>query len=312
MEVGHRGQPENSSMNCRAFAFVMLGLFMHVAAPTQVARAADEPGGKRADLVHLSGTRSPEELAARIAQLLSTSTRSDLDRLASAPDCTAAIAAGWERVRRTMPSTELEDVVPPDLLAITRFLGLIEGRLQVPIPKTWEETVKSATGHGQKNIWFPPRPDLALAARRGERWPLERDGAHWLLKNERRLIKLPAEAGLGLVSNATAECAGESVYVAVYGSLSDAYRLFALHQDNGQIMWSSKVWGPSKVWPRGVIVNISGSDWHVVTMRASDEMLTVFGFSGRAVYVEAFDRKTGENRCRFSTAYFAFDAAPPR
>jgi hypothetical protein len=39
-------------------------------------------------------------------------------------------------------------------------------------------------------------------------------------------------------------------------------------------------------------------------MRSTDETLVVFGISDNAVYVEVFDRLTGENRCRFSTAYF--------
>jgi hypothetical protein len=207
-----------------------------------------------------------------------------------------------------MPETEQVDVVTPDLLAISRFLGLIEGRIRVPIPKTWEETVRSVQGHGQRNIWFPPRPDLVLVARRSEQWLVERDGAHWLVKKGSQLIKFPAEDGLGPVSYATAECAGEWAYVAMYDTPS-AYRLFAIDQGNAKVMWSSKVWGTSKVWPRGVIVN-SGPDWHAVSIRSSGEALGVFGFSSRAVYVEVFDRKTGENRCRFSTAYF--DERPPR
>jgi len=213
------------------------------------------------------------------------------------------MAAGWERVRRTLPETEQDDNVTPDLLAITRFLGLIEGRLQVPIPKTWEETVKAAHGRSQRSIGFP-RSDLVLVARASEeKWRVERDGAHWLVKKDSQLIKLPAEDALGWVLHATVECAGEKAYVALYGA-PFAYTLFATDKSNGKVIWSSKVWGPSKVWPPGVIVNTSGSDWHVVTTRSSGETLVVFGFSGSAVYIEVFDCKTGENRCRFSTAYF--------
>jgi outer membrane protein assembly factor BamB len=96
----------------------------------------------------------------------------------------------------------------------------------------------------------------------------------------------------------------------LYGSPS-TYRLFAVDQGTGKVVWSSKVWGSSKVWPRGVIAN-SGPDWHFVSMRPSGGTLVVFGLSGTGIYVEAFDRKTGENRCRFSTAYFDFDAIAPR
>lgn len=198
-----------------------------------------------------------------------------------------------------------------DLLAITRFLGLIEGRLQVPIPKAWEETVKSAMGYGRKRIWFPPRLDLAMAARNDGQWPLERNGTHWLVKKVNQSIKIPADDH-DPATDASVACASEWAYVAVYDSLSDAYRLFAVDQHSGSVIWSSKVWGRSSVSPPGVIVGRSGSDWHFANTRLSGEMLVVFGFSGQALYVEAFDRKTGKNRCRFSTAYFEFDAFPPR
>ena len=98
----------------------------------------------------------------------------------------------------------------------------------------------------------------------------------------------------------------------MYGSLSDAYRLFAVNQGNGKVIWFSKVWGLTRIMPRGVIVNTSGPNWHVVSMRSSGETVVVFGFSWAAVYFESFDRKTGVNRCRFSTAYFDLDAVTSR
>jgi hypothetical protein len=298
-------------MGIDRFVCVTVGLSLFASASGYVNTAGRLLEDKTESPPSLSRAGSPRELAVGISKLLSSSPRSELGRLASVPDCTTAMAAGWERVRRTMPETEQEDAVGPDLLAISRFLGLIEGRLHVPIPKTWEETVKSATGRGQRNIWFPPRSDLLLPERNFE-WLVERDGAQWLVKKDSQLIKVPAGNDLGPLSRARVECTRERAYVAVYGSLSDAYPLIAVDQANGKVLWSSKVWGTSKVWPRGIIVNTSGSDWHVVTMRSSSETLVIFGFSSRAVYVEAFDRNTGENRCRFSTAYFDFDTIAPR
>jgi hypothetical protein len=310
MDIHHPGQPEVSSMYRYPIAYVTLCLLAHMVAAAPVKMAEDTPGDRRENTVCLSGAGSPEELAGRLAKLLSASTRSELQRLVSVPDRTAAMAAAWERVRRTMPETEQVDVVTPDLLAVSRFLGLIEGRVGVPVPKAWEETVKSAVGRSQRNIWFPPRWDLALIGRSSGQWPLERDGAHWLVKKDSQSITLPAQDQVETFSDATVECAGESAYVGLYGSLpTSAYRLFAVNQGSGNVVWSCNVWGTSRIRPRGVIVNTSGSDWHVANMRASGETLVVFGFSSRAVYLEAFDRKTGENRCRFSTAYFDFDAS---
>lgn len=253
----------------------------------------------------LSGARSPEELVARISKLIVTATRSDLDSLVTVSDCTTSLAAGWERVRRTMPETEQEHVVVPDSMAVSRFLGLMEGRLHVPLPRTWTETLNSSAGHGQKSIRFRGGSDLAGAERSSGGWRVQRDGAGWLLKADRRVIKLPAEVvALDPDSHGTIEFAHDRAYVAVYGSLPESkYKLFAIDPGTGKVLWSSDVRGTSRVWPSGVLVGYSGNYWHVVTKRSSDETLVLFGISGEAVYIEVFDRKTGGNRCRFSTAY---------
>jgi hypothetical protein len=283
-------------------ARMTLSLLVLVAAQDFVAGAADGPGNLDDEAAYLSGTRSPEELAGRIAKLLPTSTGRGLDRLVTASDCTTALAAGWERVRQTMPETKQEATATPDPLGIARFLGLIEGRLRVPVPKAWEEVLKSARGQDRNSIYFPPC-DLELTERRSRKWMLEREGANWLVKQDKQVIKLPAEAKLGPISQVTVECVGNTTYAALYGS-SFKYRLFAIDQSNGRIMWSSFVWGASKVWPAGVAAMYSGSERYHVNICSSGETLVVFGLSGLAMYIEVFDCTTGVNRCRFSTEYF--------
>ena len=39
----------------------------------------------------------------------------------------------------------------------------------------------------------------------------------------------------------------------------------------------------------------------------NDEMLIVFGISGRQMYIEIFDVKTGKNLFRFGQNYFEID-----
>jgi hypothetical protein len=282
---------------------LILCLLVCVPAPPLARTLGDNPDKKTGEIERLIRLGSPDELAAHIAKLLPAATKSELDRLSAVSDRTTAMAAGWERVRRTMPEAERPNVVTPDLLAVSRFLGLIEGRLQVPIPMSWQETVMSAKGYGQQRIWFP-RSDLVPAERAREPSLVERDGARWLVLKDNESIKLPSTERLAPLSHASAECAGEWAYIALYDSLnSSSYRLFAIDRTNGRVAWSSKVWGLSTVVPRGAVMNTSGSDWHVVIIRLSPETLAVFGFSFRAAYVEVFDRKTGENQCRFSTAY---------
>jgi hypothetical protein len=73
--------------------------------------------------------------------------------------------------------------------------------------------------------------------------------------------------------------------------------------------WDSTVWS-SKTWAAGNWVGYSGPGWHDVFVREAGETVAVFGVTSSAVYVETFKSETGENRCRFSTAYF--DRSSPR
>jgi hypothetical protein len=267
--------------------------------------AGNNQGEEIAAPYHFSGAKSPDELADRIEKLLSHSTRGDLGRILSVRDSTAAIAAGWQRVRLTMPETKQDEWVVPDSLAISRFLGLIEGRFSVSVPKVWEETVRSITGYSRETVWFPARLDLLLLKRDIAEWRVEADRGNWLVTKGNYQIVLPAEDRAGPVENAVVELAESKTYVAMYGSSTIGYKLFAVDPTSRKVIWTSEVWGPSMVRPRGALILIrEGGDWHFVTIRSSGDLVAVFGISGGAVYLEAFDSKTGENRCRFSTAYF--------
>ncbi len=286
------------------FLLFVLSPFL-VSAPTSESpqNGTDKPNTETGGVITLSEARSPEALSARIAKLLVAATRSDLDRLVSASDCTTALAAGWERVRRTVPQTLQKDVVALDSLAVSRFLGLVEGRLKVPVPKAWAEVLGSGKGHARSRIWFSAPLDLVGTQQVSGGWLIKRDGAGWLLTRGARFLRLPAEFGMDPDSHPAVELSRERAYAAVYSSLPESsYKLFAIDQVTGKVVWSAEVWGTIRAWPSGVVVGHSGHDSHAVTIHASDEKIVVFGVSGFAVYAEVFDRKTGENRCRFSTA----------
>ena len=106
----------------------------------------------------------------------------------------------------------------------------------------------SCAGHGQKSITFRAPLDFVGPEIMTGGWVVERDGARWLLKAERRVIKLPAEVvALDPVSRGTVEFTRERAYVAVYSSLPESkYKLFAIDPGTGKVEWSSDVWGTSE------------------------------------------------------------------
>ncbi len=141
-------------MNPRLFVWLALSLSAFAVIPCHESEARQASEDKNGVLVSPSTARSPEEFAARIGKLVLTCPTSDLKRLATGPDCDTALAAGWELVCRTVPNALEGELVTPDARATSRFLGLLEGRVQFPIPDEWEAAVKSAKRHPPRNFRF--------------------------------------------------------------------------------------------------------------------------------------------------------------
>jgi len=264
---------------------------------------ADGPVNKSVETPGMSQVDSPTALAKRVAELVSARPAQQLDILATDRDCATALASGWERVRRTLPRLRRQELVSPDAQAISRFLGLVEGRMQVPLPRIWEATVKSVKGYEQGVIWFPfPRTEGVSATghrlAESEVSAPTRRGEQWIVRKGNETISLPAEDHFGPVDKSTVEVSGRVAFVALYGSAPDPYQLFSVDRSNGKVNWTSEVWAA------GGFVNYHGLGWHVVGMRLVAEKLAVFGVSEGTAYIEVFDCESGENQYRFGTAYF--------
>jgi hypothetical protein len=289
-------------MRSSILAFLALGGLLSTALAGPIVAAAGRQAAKEEDVISLSRADSPTELANRIHRLFSASQAREVDRLITAPDRAIAIAAGWERVRRTIPEGQQQQPLSPDGQTISRFLGLLEGRIQAPIPPAWEAVVKSARGRGRGTISFPNSKALEELLR--SRAPVRRAGDRWVLEVDGKRISLPAGVESGPVDNAATLAADGTTYVGLYGAFPLPYRLFAIDRESGKALWSSEVWAA------GGLMNYVGNSWHAAMICSEGETLAVFGVSGGEVYVEVFDKKTGQNRCRFGTAYF--DAISPR
>jgi hypothetical protein len=284
-------------MNANRVVCVAVGVLLIASSSHCKTTLGQERDDKEGRSLPMSQARSARELAARIRKFVLPSPTGELDHLVAAADCNVALASGWERVRRTLPVEEQNELIVPDRQAISRFLGLLEGRIQFPIPEAWESAVKSAKAHGQANIVFSvpkhgdqPSPGHGL---------LRRDGDQWIVVKNSQLIKLPpADGGSGPINYAAVELADEWAYTALYGPFPIPYTLSATDRGSGKIIWSSKVWA------NGDWGGYSGTGGHFIIIRSTREEIAVFGITSfGSAYVEVFGKKTGENRCRFCTRY---------
>ena len=202
----------------------------------------------------MSRLDSPSQLAARINNLFSAPSMSEVDRLVSAPDCAVALAAGWERVRRTMPKRNTRILSVPTVRPSRVFWDWSKDEYKLPIPEAWEAAVKSTKGSSRMAIWFSC-PELVEGALKRTR--PQRDAHEWIVEKDGLSIRVPLEDGLGPVDNVAVHLDTEAVYIALYGWPPIPYRLFAIDRASKKVIWSSKVWAA------GGLMNYEGRGWHL-------------------------------------------------
>jgi hypothetical protein len=282
-----------------------------LSAATRGQGADDGRTDKRVE--ELRKRETPEALAEAYCVLFRDATDEELRQLTAHPNSGLALAAGWERVRRTVPVARQKNIVCPDKCVLCRFLGLVEGRVQVPVPRVWCTAVEAAKSYGCSSIQFPL---LALQhdVEGGYRVPgvncpvfpegrvsVRREGDRLLLTLNSRTWSL-LDKGYGRPPPVRALLAKDRLFVAVYISAPAPFHLYALDSSSGDVIWSTKVWA------EGGFVDYTGVGSHEVEMQVQGNCVVVFGVAGGAMYIETFDTSTGKNMWRFGTGYFRFDS----
>jgi hypothetical protein len=293
---------------------------------------ADDTGGLRRRAWWASVDHSPAALAKRIQALVLRSPLQKLNELVAGPDSTIALAAAWERVRQKIPADTKRKIagpytsglgfwnsIPgPEKADLARFLGLVEGRTQLPIPRAWEASVGSAKYNPDRSVVFPTLQDMfplcqTVMSSLMESVSPRREGDHWIVEAGGAPLALPGEdPGLPFRESARVEVKGDMAYVALYDDEGSPYAIYAAERGKRRIIWSSKVWA-SGGYDKGepwVERGGTGLSWQCVEMQLVGDRLGVFGISFFGAYVEVFDARTGENECRFSTSYFPVKERP--
>lgn len=255
-------------------------------------------------LAVLLAADDPEELAWSYHELFMKASEEQLRGLLSHTNDGVALAAGWERVRRTIPEgDELADV-KPERTALSRFLGLVEGRLHMPLPPIWEAALQSTSSNGRANIWFGDPDEIgAKVVVHGDATENDRRADFRCEDHQCRVTVgdktwlLPSE---DLVETMFVELSRTTAFVALYCWPPASYTLYAIDRESGKAFWTSKVWA------HGDLCMWTGRGWHHVELRTRGNAVVVFGVEGSVAYVEEFDAGTGKNLCRFATSYFEF------
>ena len=247
----------------------------------------------------------PWQFAERVNGLFSGVSEQDLRRLVADPDSTIAVSGGWHRVLQTVAEGTLGESARPGNAALNRFLGLVEGRVGVPIPDFWEAGVLSTVHQRAERaewddyVYFPTPQRLENGAHErpsdaGD-WSLRRADDRWLVTQGGVKWSLPAHDGRGPVDHVRVHLRGGNAYVALYAWPPGGHMVHSVDRSSGRVVWSSEVWADCG------LTAYTGYGWHEVEIRTTSDQLVVFGLSTHIAYVEVFDRRTGQNLWRFNT-----------
>ena len=248
------------------------------------------------------------ELAKCYQQIFGEATIEQLEKFESQSDSRLAIPAGWELLRRTLPKERRDDIIHHDEKALSKFLDSVEDHIKVDVPSAWRKTVLSAWVRGRSDIVYAiPElkiPHVFIEDEQGSRPAIFRsadDGFEFVIKDEIWKIP-PLKRPMPLSICARLEVTKEKIYYAIYNDVPIPFDLQAMDRKSGKIAWSVEVWAEAYCFGGG-----GGNTWHYVDFVVTDEMLIVFGVSGRSIYIEIFDVITGQNLSRFSQDYFEVD-----
>lgn len=255
-------------------------------APVASTPVASEPGMRPGMAMH----RRTVSLLERFA----VADDADLRELIVDDDTGLALAVGWERVDRTL-HTEGDDA-QATTQALSRFLGLVEGRVGFPVPEFWEAAVFGTEARGtmtyfvldRRHSTAPGRP--FQFEREGEQFRIFYGDESWLVPADR--YSLFTDRVAGVISD-------DRVYVALYSLLPDIYPVHCVDITTGHTVWSAHVWASP-------LMNFNGGGFtHQAHVELTSDRVLIFGAGDYNIYIDAFDRGTGQPLWRFNSVYVA-------
>jgi hypothetical protein len=226
--------------------------------------------------------------------------------LKASPHRGIALRAAWEEIRTRIPRDKDAVALRIDSARMQRFLGFVEGRLALPIPGWWEDTLLEARAYGPSNIFFPPREiivyqktDIDLLSAPGT--SVRKKNGEVLLSNGKQAVTIQASVlheDRGRTARyLTPLIDKECCYLAIHADRASPYSLLCVGRKKGNIRWSSDVWAA------GGLVHYIGQGYHRVTLLLDGDALMVWGVGDDSAYIEGFKTEDGTSLFRFSTSY---------
>jgi hypothetical protein len=295
---------------------------LFVAVSSQLSVADDKLSDRIKEVIQ---AENPIALNRAYRALLHGANRESLDLLKSGSHDGVAIQAAFEDVKLTASKAssveENSAGKPLKQEAVERFIGFIEGRLHVPVPAWWEESLSKSKA--TKDDFFGLSLGMSLTKR----------SSYYQLKwsdKQGRSLSAPSNVSIdGIVNDRIHLVIGDQqLFVPVPSfqprgvsalRLAGGDWLIAIHSDvpHGQLMrisekaekqkWSTNTWGE---FPRYIRDGAISGHW--VTIVTNEKQAFVFGATDDVLYLEGFELDDGKPSFRFSSTYpFLGEEAKP-
>jgi hypothetical protein len=147
----------------------------------------------------------PQEAHQRYRDLFATAGVDGLQELKRSEHASIAMQAAWQEVALTVPAVDHIDghrpPFRPDQGKLKWFLGFLEGRGKLRIPKWWSETVLDARANHRANFYFPRLDWGQFTTEPASQAAVTKDGQKFSLHKGNDSLDLPKELLTDLVQN---------------------------------------------------------------------------------------------------------------
>lgn len=269
-------------------------------------------------LVQMDNASSPAAMGEVYMKLFANR---DLANLRSCENRSIAIEAAWRSYCISVDQKPHFGMRPirRDVIGTARFVGFLEGRMSVNVPRWWEQFLQSPDQHHPKAEvaisanWITPPNRRSLIpngnskiedTQRGVTFDCSNALLDWILKSasDRRIAVFDAPPYVALIS--------ESVRDSVP-------RMAIILKSSGRESLRGELWGATKKQVYGS-TGPKRVDNEYIDFAFDGSSVTVFGASSRGVissnkgfvcgsaqfFIEQFSRDTGKPLARFSSTYY--------
>ena len=186
-----------------------------------------------------------------------------------------------------------------DPLDAQRFLGFLEARTGLQVPRWWEEAYQEQYTCGifeyqESSVLGFLEVPIGLSLRETNGRIVVRRGDSSFSVPKPVVDKVDSEQ---LFQRCTATIKGDTGVVAFFDGPGSCF-LFCVK--NNTLQWSAEAWNygaPNRI-------GVTGPWTHDLEVSIQEKCVAVFGTGTGGAYVEAFDKKTGANIFRFSQTYW--------